>query len=164
MAGPMIRKMIFLFCAALLLAGCVQTRQASYNLHQASVDNAQIQLAEAATSVSKDLNQLAEIEKAETPKTKMQPPPNPASIGMAQLASTDWTGPVEPLLNKIAKASHYKLQVLGRKPAIPVIVSVNAQNEPLATILRDASFQASKKIDVAVYPRRKIIEMRYLNT
>ena len=155
-------KLLLILCIVVCLAGCVQTRSEDYNLQQASIDNAQIQLAEAATSVSKDLNQLAAIEKAKMPKSSLQSPPSPASIGMAQLASTDWTGPIEQLMQKIAKASNYRLQIIGRKPAIPVIVSVSAENEPLATILRDTSFQAAKKVDVVVYPRRRIIEMRYL--
>lgn len=148
----------------LLLAGCVQTTIAGHSSEQAANDNAQIQIAEAATSVSQSLSQLADIEQAEKPTSKMSAPPNPASIDMQQLASTDWTGPIEPLLKKIATASNYRLDVLGSQPGIPVIVSVYAKNEPLATILRDASFQASKKVDVVVYPKRKIIEMRYLNT
>ena len=149
--------------ACLLLTGCVQTTVSGHTQEQAANDNAQIQLAEAAISVSDSLGKLAAIKAAEQPTTKMSAPPKPASIGMSQLATTDWTGPIEPLLKKIAAATKYRLQVIGHKPSIPVIVSVYAKNEPLATILRDASFQAASKVDVVVYPRRKIIEMRYLN-
>lgn len=125
---------------------------------------AQIKLAEAAASVSQSLNQLAALEKAVHPTAKIPAPPDPASIGMAKLASVNWTGPVEPLIRKIAAATHYRVRVVGRRPAIPALVSVNAQNTPIADILRDASFQVEKKANVVLYPRTRVIEIRYLGT
>ncbi len=45
----------------------------------------------------------------------MDPAPNPASYGMAQQVSIDWSGPVEPLLKQLANASGYRLRSIGAK-------------------------------------------------
>ncbi len=125
--------------------------------------NAQSGLAQSAQSVSGSLQELSAIQKATHPGAKIAPPVNPQVIGMAQESSIDWTGPVEPLLTQIANASHYKLQVIGTKPAVPAIVSINMKNTPLATILRNATFQVEKQADITVYPSSKTIELRYYN-
>ena len=96
------------------------------------------------------------------PGAKLPTPPNPARIGMAGNASVDWIGPVEPLVTKIAKASHYRLKVLGSKPAIPALVEVSKQDVPLFDILRDVTFQVQKKVDIVIYPNNRVIELRYL--
>jgi defect-in-organelle-trafficking protein DotD len=125
-------------------------------------DGVDIKLAEAAASVSKSLEDLAAVEKAVHPNAPLPPPPNPASIGMGRLASVNWTGPIEPLIRKIAAITGYKVRTIGKCPAIPAIVSISARNTPLADILRDASYQAAKKTDIVIYPRSRVIEIRYL--
>ncbi|HYF98398.1 MAG TPA: type IVB secretion system lipoprotein DotD [Coxiellaceae bacterium] len=127
--------------------------------------NTQAQLAQAAVSVDKSLQELSAIKIATHPQVRMAAPINPKQLGMEQISSIDWNGPIEPLLQKIATASHYKLKVLGVAPAIPILISINAQNEPLADILRDVTFQAQNKAGIIVYPGRsastRIIELRY---
>lgn len=123
--------------------------------------NAQAQLAEVSESVGHSLQQMSAIQLATHPKSKLAPPQNPAAIGMAQQTSLNWTGPIEPLLRKIAAASHYKVRVLGQQPAIPAIVVIDANNVPLANILRDATFQVVKKANITLYPATKTIELRY---
>lgn len=156
-------KILPIISIVMLLASCARIPP-SINVNETPVsdDAAQIKLAEAASSISQSLEQLAAMEKAVHPNVKIPPPPDPASIGMARLASVNWNGPVEPLIRKIAAASYYRVQVSGKRPAIPALVSVSAQNTPVADILRDASFQVEKKADIVVYPRRRIIEIRYV--
>ncbi len=156
------KKFIIFLPVFFLLAGCAAKPQTTYNkpsyLHN---DSAQIKLSEAAVSISQSLNQLAQIEIATHPHAHLPPPPNAVKIGMAQLASVDWTGPIQPLIAKIADATGYKFRVLGRSPTIPIVVALQTRNVPIAEILRDASFQAGYKSNIAVYPHRKIIELRY---
>lgn len=125
--------------------------------------NTQNQLAQAANSVSQSLQQLSAVQQAVHPNAKIAPPVNPKRIGMAQVASLQWTGPIEPLLRKIAGATNYKLQVIGNTPSTPIIVSISKKNQPLATILRDAIFQAQGQASISVYPANKMIELRYNN-
>ncbi|WP_423063604.1 type IVB secretion system lipoprotein DotD [Candidiatus Paracoxiella cheracis] len=153
---------------ALSLVGCSTHKYLTYSYittNSAPIPtvnkNTQAQLAEAATSVGHSLQQMDAIQLAIHPKAKLPSPLNPATIGMAQQTSLDWTGPIEPLLHRIAEASHYKVRVLGKEPAIPVIVAINANNVPLADILRNATFQVEKKANITLYPSTRTIELRY---
>ena len=164
----------FFVCAIIfLLSGCESNNKKIVDLQlryitkdsapEPSVNkNAQAQLAEAATAVNASLHRLSEVQLATHPGVKLPAAPNPERIGMAQMSSLDWMGPVRPLLTKMAQASHYRLRVIGKTPLIPVIVTVSASNEPLASILRDVRYQVAKKARIKVYPRSKIIELRYL--
>ncbi|MDQ2994373.1 MAG: DotD/TraH family lipoprotein, partial [Pseudomonadota bacterium] len=76
-------------------------------------------------------------------------------------ASIDWTGPVEPLVRRIAMASNYRVRIMGPRPAIPIIVQVSTQDVPLMDILRDVTYQAQKNADIVLYPSTHIIELRY---
>jgi defect in organelle trafficking protein DotD len=150
------------------LAGCttrryvVATNSAIPNLpYQVNADDAEIKLAEAAVSVSRSLDNLAEIEKAAHPCVRLPPPINASCYGLACLASIDWVGPVEPILRRIGEATHYCVRVLGREPTIPVIVSINSKNTPFADILRNISLQIHKKACIVIYPNCRTIELRY---
>jgi defect-in-organelle-trafficking protein DotD len=123
-------------------------------------DPAAIQLAIAARSVTSSLTTLEGIGKAENPHYEKNLP-DPRGYGMNQLASIDWTGPIGPLVEKLAVASGYRIRVLGSPPPIPIIVAIHAENLPLAVILRNADYQAGEKADVAVYAKQGTIELRY---
>ncbi|MGB6976093.1 MAG: type IVB secretion system lipoprotein DotD [Gammaproteobacteria bacterium] len=158
------KRIPVIFGLVLALSSCVN-RQAINNTiinNPNSAANANIKLAEAAVSISQSLQELAAIDRAANPQAKIPPPTDPVRIGMNGLASVDWTGPVEPLIRKIAKATNYRVRVLGRAPAIPVIVAIYAQSIPLADILRDVSYQAQKKATIMIYPGSRVLELRYL--
>lgn len=123
--------------------------------------NAENQIAEAATAVGHSLQQLSAMQMAVHPHVKPKKPFSARAAGMGHLASISWTGPAELLLKRIADATHYHLQVIGKQPALPVLVSLNMKNQPLATILRNATYQIITKASVSVYPRKRIIELRY---
>ena len=162
---------ILIISSVLLLAGCASDskRIVDLNLNYVTASsvptggvdkNAQAQLAEAASSVNQSLQQLSAIQVAKNPNVKI-PTLNPAATGMTQQASIDWNGPVEPILNKIASATGYHLRILGSNPAIAVLVSIDADNQTMAEILRNVTYQVEKKASVSVYPATKIIELRY---
>lgn len=167
-------KTICWLLPVLALTGCSDSpRYVDLNLNYLTAKQApvasddkrsQAMLAETATSVNQSLQQLSAIQMATHPDVRMQDPADPVALNMAQQTSLDWTGPVEPLLQKIAEASGYTVRVLGPRPAIPVIVIINANNQPLATILRDTTYQIAQKARVQVYPKTKIIELRYMQT
>lgn len=162
-------KNFALIAATVLIAGCAQTTKHEVNMHyvpnqeapaESSNQNAQTQLAEAATSVGKSLQQLSAMQMATTPKTDI-PDIDAQSTGMTQVASLDWYGPVLPLLEQIGKATGYKVQVIGNAPAIPVIVSISVNNQVMADILRNVSYQVHNKASIVVNPAKRIIELRY---
>lgn len=164
-------KFISLFSCFFLLTSCSSDKKI-VDLHlkylpenkvpaQIVDEQAQAQLAEAATAVGQSLQELSAVQMTVHPPQKLQKPFNPQTIGMGKLASVSWTGPVKPLLLKIAQATNYHLNIIGKKPNLPVLVSINIQNEPIAEILRNVTYQVVMKADIAVYPKSRIIELRY---
>lgn len=154
----------FFFVVVTLLAsvtGCAvrSNRIAISDMHNPY--EAEAKLSIAADSISKSLQELAEIHRTIHPHAIMPSPVEPEMIGMGQLGSVDWNGPVGPLVKKIAEATNYKLRILGTQPAIPILVSIVAKDTPLADILRDAEFQCGSRANIVVYPASKIIELRY---
>jgi defect in organelle trafficking protein DotD len=126
----------------------------------AKSDDAAIRLAEAAHSVSQSLNELKTLEKASAPAVK--PLPYPTASGLEKIiVSVDWSGPIEPLLKHIAKLANYEFEVIGRRPAIPILINILSQNTPLSYIIRDIDLQAGTKANVAVYPGIHTLELRY---
>jgi len=104
---------------------------------------------------------LAQVEQAAHPLTQLNPPPSPASYGMALNASIDWSGPVESLVQQLAQAVKYQVRILGVKPSIPILVTLSERNVPVADILRDAAFQCGQRAELVVLPDSKVIEIRY---
>ncbi len=145
-------------CFGFLLTGCSSTQQ---NLNDIKTVNANVQLAQAATTVSNSLTDLGSMKRATTSPLAMKNLPNPDAYNMDSLASIDWAGPIGPIVEQIARASHYQLRVLGKTPAIPVLISINEKNMPLGYILRDIDFQSGSKANIVVFPRRRVIELRY---
>lgn len=82
--------------------------------------------------------------------------------GMGHRATLDWSGPIEPLLHRLGHMTRYNVKVLGPSPAIPVVVTLMAENRRIADILKDAGLQAGKRANLVVYPSSRIIELRYV--
>lgn len=149
---------ILLFSAMLLL-GC-NTTYKKPPVNEPS-DDATIQLAEAAISVSDSMHEMAKVEKVIAPPTQDNTLTIPNAYSLQTRASVDWSGPIEEVTHRIAKTAHFKLRVLGKAPAVPVLVSLSIKDETLAAILRDIDYQAGNKASIHVYPRHRIVELRY---
>lgn len=164
-------KLIILLPALFLLASCsdhkkivdLNLRYLPANTVPAETSNAEAeaQIAEAATAVGQSLQELSAVQMTVHPPTSLPKPYDPNAIGMSKLASISWTGPVEPVLRKIAQTTQYQLRVIGKKPILPVLISVNMHNQPIATILRNITYQIVMKANIAVYPKSRTIELRY---
>jgi defect-in-organelle-trafficking protein DotD len=158
------KSSLLILLVAALLVGCQKTPPQTFKKPpmNAPSDDASVRLVEAASSVSDSLNQLAQIEAASTPPAATgKPLPDSESYALMSKASVDWSGPIEPLLERIAKISGFRLRVLGKEPPIPVLVSLSVRNVTLSQMLRDAALQAGKKADVLVYSNIGVIELRY---
>lgn len=124
--------------------------------------DAEQELVEAAHHVSRTLDDLARVQYSEHKPEDLKDTINPEQLGMTDLGSIDWSGPVEPIIKQLAQASKYKLRVLGVKPAVPILVSINKQNASLAEIIRDITYQVHQNAVIQIYPKSRIIEIRYL--
>ena len=154
-AAMAIIRSILSLSLALALTGCgTATTNTS--------DDVTITLAEAASSIGQSLTDLRAVEVSASPPVNDKRMPYPTSYDMnAERVSLEWSGPIEPLLQRIATMKDYKFHVIGTHPAIPVLVSITAKNTPLGYILRDINFQAGNKASLWVYPGVRIIELRY---
>ncbi|KTD79277.1 type IVB secretion system lipoprotein DotD [Legionella waltersii] len=152
-------KIVLIFLCSLLLSSCVTTFKKP-PVNNAS-DDATIKLAEAAVSVSDSMLEMAKVEKVITPPSKDNTLTIPNAFNLQARASVDWSGPIEELTARVAKAAHYKIRVLGKAPSIPVLISLSTKDESLAEILRDIDYQAGKKADIHVYPNSQVVELRY---
>jgi len=126
-----------------------------------SVQKARVNVSNAATATSNSLTQLAAMEKAEAPKRKSPQSIDGDAMGLGGLTSVNWTGPLEPLVLRLATAANYKFRAVGKNPTLPVLVTINRYNLPLADVLRLANLQAGQKADIVVYPKQRLIELRY---
>ncbi len=101
------KKIIMLVFITVFLAGCNATlRKPPVNNPS---DDASIKLAEAAVSVSDSMLEVARIEKVITPPSKDNTLTIPNAYNMQARASVDWSGPIEELTERVAKAAQFKL-------------------------------------------------------
>lgn len=148
---------LLICCLPLLLSACATPKEPK----GFTLSKSQSTLAEASYSVSRSMADLSETAQAAHPLPELEAPPSPASYGMGGVTSVDWSGPIEPLLQQIGRASDYRVRVLGTPPAIPVIVTVYAKNTLLGDVLRDAGYQCGRRATVVVFPDSRVIELRY---
>lgn len=160
----MYKKIATLFIIAALLASCKSTGMFKKSPVNNPSDDATIKLAEAAVSVSDSMHEMARIEKVITPPNKDNTLTIPNTYNLQARASVDWSGPIEELTDRIAKAAHYRVRVLGKTPSIPILISLNIKDQSLAEILRDIDYQASQKAFIHVYPNSQVVELRYAKT
>ncbi len=121
----------------------------------------QAQLLGAAQSIEKSLLKLAAAQEVQQRKALDIEQLMSLQGGMSQPVNLDWSGPIAPLLQKIADLGHYQFKVLGIEPPLPILVSVTAKGIPLAQVLKDADLQVGKRADIMVYPSNRVIELRY---
>lgn len=136
-------------------------KNVNFDVYEGAHD-AEQELVDAAHHVSRTLDDLARVQYSESNPEKMKDETSAEKLGMSDLGSVDWSGPVEPIVRQIAKASNYRVRVLGNKPAIPVLITIKKTNASLAEIIRDIKYQANKNAKIQIYPKSHVIEIRYL--
>lgn len=120
-------------------------------------------LMQASNSVSTSMQHLAAVQAAAHPHAKPAAPLNAKQVGMAQRVSINWIGPVQPLLKKVAHNAGYRLKVIGKHPSMPIIISINVRNKPLAEIYRSIMYQAQSQASIHLYAKQRTIELNYKN-
>lgn len=125
-----------------------------------SVEN---QLLYAAQSIEQSLTTLAAAQKAESPPILNTAPLITPEGGMGGTIDIDWTGPLGPLVDKIARLTEYRVKFLGNEPAIPILVTITGKRTIIAEVLQNASLQAGRRAQILVYPSNRVIEVRYLS-
>lgn len=141
------------------MSGC-HTTYKKPPLNEPSTD-ATIQLAEAAVSISDSMYEMTQIEKNLLPHMHQKCLAIPNIPAFQIRASIDWSGPIEEIIARVAKAAHYSFHTLGKQPAIPILVNLSVRDHTLVEILRNLDYQAGTKGTIHVYPSRHMVELHY---
>jgi defect-in-organelle-trafficking protein DotD len=147
-------KILLTIPLATLVIGCTPTP--TYQ-----VSDVEYQLTKAAFSIEDSLRTLAATQQIKAKNAINTDILITPQGGMGGLCSIDWSGPIEPLLEKIGDMTQYRVKVFGPIPHIPLIVSISSRDRMIADILKDAGLQAGKRANLVVYPTSRIIELRY---
>jgi len=123
-------------------------------------------IAEAVDKASNANTAIAEVEVATAAPVRAAPGAEiPANVVLPpesiQPITVDWNGPVESFLEDISQRAGYDLVVTGRAPANQVMISINANNEPLFGVVRRAGNMVHGYADIGFNPGSKKIELRY---
>jgi defect-in-organelle-trafficking protein DotD len=156
------KRTILLACAAVMslsVSACGPYRKLDQQL-VAEPDPVSLRLAQAVDKASSALQTLASIEQARNPGTQVQSAPY-APQELRRTVSVDWTGPIEPIGQRLADRAGYQFQVNGDAPPTPVVVSVHSTEKSVVEVLRDVGLQAGQRADIAVDPERRIVELNY---
>lgn len=146
---------------AVLLAGCVlRAPESPAVLVPTGPDPAEtlvpeLRLVEAAERAEQALASLARA----LPAPDRGTPWSPASAipaldsvpaALKRPVTLDWAGPLEGLARALAERAGWRFLVAGRPPARPLIVSVEAEEQPLIAVLRDAGLRAGAAATLTV--------------
>lgn len=176
-------RLLVLFCVSILvlsLTGCTMLKQPIFepepcpeklpcgevcepNFDPIAACSVEGQLTTAAKSIERSLFVLAAAKESESAPVLMTAPLITPEGGMGNTADIDWTGPIGPLVEKIARMTDYRVKVLGNEPGIPIIVTVVAKRAVIAEILQNASFQVTRRAHIVVFPCSRVIELRYIS-
>ena len=159
-------QFIIVASSTCLLIGCAAISPPSHQSSSSSLENyggtdIESQLLETASAIDNSLKTLAATQAQHQSQAINTEPLTTPEGGMGGRAAIDWSGPIEPLLEKIAEMTNYRVKYLGHPPAVPIVVSITAKEAIVADILKNAGLQASRRANLVVYPDSKIIELRY---
>lgn len=151
------RSVIRLLCAAVLsgplagpLAGCVSLApEPPAAVAPVRADPVEMRLVKAVERAERALASLARTVPAQDPESGL-PDARSVPAALRTPVTLDWTGPVEALADELARRAGYRFAEAGRPPARPLIVSVEADGEPLIAVLRDAGLRAGAAATLTV--------------
>ena len=137
---------------ALLLAACASHPPPPPTM---TPDPALSQISHSATSIQKSWEVLAKIAEHDNPPYSQflddySAKDYPASL--QKPVTVKWSGPIGPLVQILARKANLSTSVVGTPPPSPILVYINAHNEPIGGVLRNAGYQAGNRAGVRVIP------------
>ncbi len=158
-----------LFFSLLALSACAtKTEMPPVDRTHVEASNASVpsqaevtaRLAEAAQRTADAVESLASIEQARTPEL-YTPLVADAPQELRLLVTVQWTGPWENLLKVMSERVNYGFRVIGKAPPVPVVVTVDAKQEPYVDVMRNIGLQAAGRADLVLDSQNKMVEVRY---
>lgn len=144
-----------------LLAGCGAKTPSATPMVRVVPPQVSEQLIAAAGAIEGSLRQLALTKRTYSLPTINTAPLITPEGGMGGTIDLNWIGPIAPLIKKLSDATDYKIKVLGKTPAIPIVVSIAQKNMVIADVFKDAALQINKRATIMIYPTSRIVELRY---
>lgn len=168
-----VKNHVIIIWIFLLLSGCstynekgaMTTEEYHLNIKQMEARVELLQVLRNSVQVSTSAQrQLALIEKANaTEKSTIPFQGSQYGYLMSQMISVSWDGPIENIVKTIANKVAYSFQVYGVKPKLPILVNVHYVNKPSLIIIRDLDIQARNKAIITIFPKQKLITLRYVD-
>ena len=117
-------------------------------------------LANAADRAATSLETLASVEYARSSGVAIAPIHN-APPELRRAITLNWVGPAEPVVKMLADRAGYSFMTVGNPPPTAVVVSVDADNQPVIDVLRDIGLQLGLRADVRVDGAARQVEVHY---
>ncbi|MGH1399564.1 MAG: DotD/TraH family lipoprotein [Alphaproteobacteria bacterium] len=157
---------VSLICATLLTVSACSTIDRLFPPSEgapqmvAEPDKVSAMLADAADRASSALQTLSRVEQERGPGLAA-PPISNAPLELSRPVSVNWVGPADQITAMLAQRADYVFEAVGQAPAVPVVVSIDAEDKPVIEVLRSIGLQLGKRADVRVDANKKRIELHY---
>lgn len=119
---------------------------------------AELHLTDAALRAERALTGLHRIRAARDPGLGGELP-RIVEPELLERISLEWIGPLTTLLEELAAGAGYGFVEAGPRPAVPLVVSVSAEDEALIFVLRDVGLQAGSGVLVVVDAARREVRV-----
>jgi len=153
------KKLLTLSLSLLVLSSCAYSPIAQPQM-VAEPDAVDLMLADAADRATRALETLSAMEQTKMPLKSVAIVPD-APQELQRAVTFDWTGPVEPLVEELARKAGYQYGVIGSQPPLPITITLRATNKPLINVFRDIGVQMGARADLKVDAQSRLIELQY---
>lgn len=130
----------------------------------AEPDGPTLMLADAADRATRALETLAAVEQGRTPSAAAAAMVPNAPPELQKAVTFTWAGPVEPVARDLAGRAGYTFRTIGNAPVSPIIVNLNAYNQPMIAVLRDIGLQMGTRADLRLDANTRMVEIIYRDT
>ncbi len=120
------------------------------------LDRAEMVLMEAALRAETALIRLARLEGAPDAGGDI---PRIVPAALLERVDVEFVGPVETLVEEMARKAGFDFDSAGAAPARPVVVDVKAASRPVIMVLRDAGVQAGRSAALVVDAERRHVRL-----
>ncbi|MBM4211264.1 MAG: hypothetical protein FJ186_01825 [Gammaproteobacteria bacterium] len=123
-------------------------------------EDASYQIAQATKAATNALAKLAKVQSSQHPDY-YKTPQKVIKSNVKGSISLNYIGPIEPLLQKIAKNANLQFKKMGKPTGTPIIVSVKYEDSTLADAIENIAYQAQNHAIVEI-TKSGAVQIRYL--
>ena len=146
------------------LAGCATSGAPGLKNRPGALEGIDETITEAVTSSAGVTDEIAAIDVSISGPDQSLPAVPPSVVLPAdaiQPVTVHWNGPVEEFLQTIASRAGYSFSSKGTAPAVPALITISADEEPLFGVVRRAGAKVHAYAEIAFNPSARTIEIRY---